>query len=69
MLEKDGSNFESLPKTEFSRPWLETAEDISVEMTKRDGSGSGGYADHIFKHAAKELFGEEVTNLQYHNLR
>lgn len=70
MLEKDGCNFEALPQTEFSTPWLEKAGDtVPVEMTKREGSGSGGYSDHIFKHAAKELFGVEVTNLQYHNLR
>ncbi|XP_055902229.1 probable cytosolic Fe-S cluster assembly factor GK14772 [Eupeodes corollae] len=32
-------------------------------------SGSGGYSDHIFKFAAKELFGDEVERLEYKNLR
>lgn len=32
-------------------------------------SGSGGYSDHIFKYAAKELFGADVISLDYKNLR
>lgn len=32
-------------------------------------SGSGGYSDHLFKYAAKELFGEEVSAIEYKNLR
>lgn len=32
-------------------------------------SGSGGFSDHLFKYAAKELFDEEVTTLEYKNLR
>ncbi|KAL0893550.1 hypothetical protein ABMA27_013740 [Loxostege sticticalis] len=35
----------------------------------RAGSGSGGYADHIFVHAAQQLFGESNVQLVYRNLR
>nr|CAI5870302.1 unnamed protein product [Callosobruchus analis] len=41
-----------------------------VDPTLSLGSGSGGYADHIFRYAAKELFGEEVSlPLVYRQLR
>ncbi|KAI8435348.1 hypothetical protein MSG28_003673 [Choristoneura fumiferana] len=33
------------------------------------GSGSGGYADHIFLYAAEQLFGESKAPLVYKNLR
>ncbi|XP_063821474.1 probable cytosolic Fe-S cluster assembly factor GL21135 [Ostrinia nubilalis] len=35
----------------------------------RAGSGSGGYADSIFLHAAEQLFGETNAQLVYKNLR
>ena len=33
------------------------------------GSTSGGYSDHVFTYAAKELFGEDLPCLQYKTLR
>ncbi|XP_015284776.1 PREDICTED: cytosolic Fe-S cluster assembly factor NARFL [Gekko japonicus] len=33
------------------------------------GGGSGGYLEHIFKHAAMELFGIQVEKLEYKPLR
>ncbi|XP_041977680.1 probable cytosolic Fe-S cluster assembly factor GL21135 [Aricia agestis] len=35
----------------------------------RPGSGSGGWADHVFAHAAEQLFGESDAPLVYKNLR
>lgn len=32
-------------------------------------SGSGGYADHLFQYAAKQLFGIDVDRVVYQNLR
>ncbi|XP_044271400.1 probable cytosolic Fe-S cluster assembly factor CPIJ010948 [Tribolium madens] len=70
MLEKDGCVLENLEQSQFSQPWLLKQDtDVVPNLTRRLGSGSGGYADHIFKYAAKELFGFEVENLEYHNLR
>ncbi|KAJ3639403.1 hypothetical protein Zmor_002764 [Zophobas morio] len=70
MLAKEDCNLESLEKSNFSQPWLlKENTDVSPCLSKHVGSGSGGYCDHIFKYAAKELFGEEVENLEYHNLR
>ncbi|XP_053708553.1 cytosolic Fe-S cluster assembly factor narfl [Synchiropus splendidus] len=33
------------------------------------GGGSGGYLHHVFTHAAKQLFGEEVKELTYKTLK
>uniref|UniRef100_UPI00398F0F48 cytosolic Fe-S cluster assembly factor narfl isoform X1 n=1 Tax=Pristiophorus japonicus TaxID=55135 RepID=UPI00398F0F48 len=40
-----------------------------AEVTGHSGGGSGGYLEHIFKHAAKELFGIEVHEIIYKTLR
>lgn len=34
-----------------------------------DGGGSGGYLEHVFRHAAQELFGATVTDITYRTLR
>ncbi|KAM9392831.1 cytosolic Fe-S cluster assembly factor narfl [Pholidichthys leucotaenia] len=39
------------------------------EFLCHSGSGSGGYLHHVFTHAAKQLFGEEVKELAYKTLR
>ncbi|NXH09582.1 NARFL factor, partial [Bucco capensis] len=39
------------------------------ELSSHSGGGSGGYLEHIFKHAAKELFGMQVDTLQYKALK
>ncbi|KAJ8917866.1 hypothetical protein NQ315_010779 [Exocentrus adspersus] len=70
MLVKDGISLDTLSNSTFSQPWLlKDDQEISPLLTRHIGSGSGGYADHIFKYAVKELFGEEIENLEYKNLR
>ncbi|XP_010872545.2 cytosolic Fe-S cluster assembly factor narfl [Esox lucius] len=39
------------------------------ELLSHAGSGSGGYLHHVFRHAAKQLFGEEVKELTYKTLK
>lgn len=41
---------------------------IKEELNRRDGR-SDGYLEHIFKHAAKELFNTEVKELTYKILK
>lgn len=41
----------------------------ATQIRSHEESGSGGYFDHIFKHAAKVLFNEDITSLNYKNLR
>ncbi|CAH0554456.1 unnamed protein product [Brassicogethes aeneus] len=71
MLDKDRISLDSLAESTFSEPWLIKQEPTEVKpnLTCHLGSGSGGYSDHIFKYAAKELFGVEGVNLEYKTLR
>ncbi|NXY82978.1 NARFL factor, partial [Alcedo cyanopectus] len=39
------------------------------QLTSHAGGGSGGYLEHIYKHAAKELFGIQVDTIQYKPLK
>uniref|UniRef100_A0A8C6Y6U4 Cytosolic iron-sulfur assembly component 3 n=1 Tax=Naja naja TaxID=35670 RepID=A0A8C6Y6U4_NAJNA len=41
----------------------------SIAALVHSGGGSGGYLEHIFKYAAKELFGIPVTELHYKTLK
>lgn len=69
MISKDGTlhNYE---KSTFSQPWLLKEEcDIQPDITSRVGSGSGGYCDHVYRYAAKELFDMDIDKIEYKNLR
>ncbi|XP_044035274.1 nuclear prelamin A recognition factor isoform X2 [Siniperca chuatsi] len=46
---------------------LGDAEDVA--LVRHEGRGSEGFLEHIFKHAAKELFGLDVHEITYKNLR
>ncbi|RXN02089.1 Cytosolic Fe-S cluster assembly factor NARFL [Acipenser ruthenus] len=39
------------------------------EILGHSGSSSGGYLEHVFIHAARELFGEEVKKIAYKTLK
>nr|KAF6270839.1 nuclear prelamin A recognition factor [Myotis myotis] len=39
------------------------------EVRRHEGASSDGYLAHIFRHAAKELFNEDVGALTYRSLR
>lgn len=70
MLIKDGISLDSLDNSTFSQPWLlKNDHEINPLLTRHIGSGSGGYADHIFRYVAQELFGEEIEKLDYKSLR
>lgn len=70
MLFKENCNLADLENGRFSQPWLiKQDSDIEPNLSRHLGSGSGGYCDHIFRFAAKELFGIEVDILEYRNLR
>ena len=67
MLEKEGKVLNEFESGSFDWPWTETAPKTFV--WSHESSGSGGYSDYIFKYAAKVLFNEDVTTLNYKNLR
>lgn len=39
------------------------------ELTNHRGGGSGGYLEHVFRHAAQELFGIHVAEVTYTPVR
>ncbi|XP_076265525.1 putative cytosolic Fe-S cluster assembly factor AGAP009023 [Rhynchophorus ferrugineus] len=70
MLQIANIPLEGLDNSEFSQPWLQNdTEDVAPNVQAHIGSGSGGYADYIFKSAARELFGEDCDNIEYKTLR
>ncbi|KAM7371197.1 hypothetical protein PAMP_010688 [Pampus punctatissimus] len=40
-----------------------------VALVRHEGRGSEGFLEHVFKHAAKELFGLDVHEITYKTLR
>lgn len=38
-------------------------------LVRHEGRGSEGFLEHVFKHAAKELFGLDVHEITYKTLR
>ncbi|XP_059061750.1 probable cytosolic Fe-S cluster assembly factor GL21135 [Achroia grisella] len=67
MLDNTGKSLNALESSELDWPWSEC--DGKPALNKHIGSGSGGYADHVFLHAAEQLFGENNATLVYKNLR
>ncbi|XP_028138259.1 probable cytosolic Fe-S cluster assembly factor AGAP009023 [Diabrotica virgifera virgifera] len=69
MLMKDNISLDTLENGKFSQPWNSLTEEIVPSLVKHIGSGSGGYADHIFKYAARDLFSEDCDHLEYKSVR
>lgn len=70
MLEKENMTLDHFENSTFAQPWLgDGFSEVAPELCCHIGSGSGGYADHIFKYAAFELFGIAVNKIDYKQLR
>lgn len=69
MLSKNGITLNSFENGKFTVPWFGKNEEVSPDLRRPSGSGSGGYADNILKYAAKEIFGEAIHDFQYKPLR
>lgn len=70
MLAKDDINLSTLDNGFFSQPWLLKDDHGKLPVLHRNiGSGSGGYSDNVFIYAAKELFGQDIQNVNYKSLR
>lgn len=50
-------------------PWKTAGAAPTHSVYGYESSGSGGYAEHIFKYAAKELFNETVDKVEFKALR
>ncbi|XP_052759047.1 probable cytosolic Fe-S cluster assembly factor GL21135 [Galleria mellonella] len=67
MLNNSGKSLSEVASSELDWPWSES--DGHPAIRRHLGSGSGGYADHVFSYAAEQLFGESNAPLVYRNLR
>ncbi|XP_063700453.1 probable cytosolic Fe-S cluster assembly factor GJ13047 [Culicoides brevitarsis] len=67
MLEKAGQDLTTMQETPFDWPWSEKR--LEKQVFGHELSGSGGYAEHIFKYAAKRLFDEDIVQVDFKPLR
>ncbi|KAM9557793.1 cytosolic iron-sulfur assembly component 3 [Guaruba guarouba] len=65
LLEQEGVSLSDVDPAPLDT-MFSTAEE---ELTSHSGGGSGGYLEHIYKYAAKELFGIQVDTVQYKPLK
>ncbi|XP_008047579.1 cytosolic Fe-S cluster assembly factor NARFL [Carlito syrichta] len=65
LLEEDGVSLSDLEPAPLDSLCNTSAE----EPTSHRGGGSGGYLEHVFRHAARELFGIHVAEVTYRPLR
>ncbi|XP_069503381.1 cytosolic iron-sulfur assembly component 3 isoform X1 [Ambystoma mexicanum] len=66
MLEKEGVSLSASHPSQLDTQFSSVSEE---ELLGHSGGGSGGYLEHIYRHAAKELFGVEVAEIVYKPLK
>ncbi|KAM0733431.1 putative cytosolic Fe-S cluster assembly factor [Formica fusca] len=69
MLSEDGLVLNEIHEGEIKQPFGSYNKEIENKLWGHSGSGSGGYADFIFRYAAKNLFDEEDVVVDFKNLR
>ncbi|KAG5316719.1 NARF factor, partial [Acromyrmex insinuator] len=69
MLSEDGLVLNEIDEGEIKQPFGSYNEEIGNKLWGHSGSGSGGYADFIFRYAAKNLFDEDNVTVDFKNLR
>nr|XP_051686852.1 cytosolic iron-sulfur assembly component 3 [Oryctolagus cuniculus] len=66
LLEEEGVSLLELEPTPLDSP---SSSCSAQEPTSHRGGGSGGYLEHVFRHAARELFGIQDAEVTYRPLR
>ncbi|XP_019646366.1 PREDICTED: cytosolic Fe-S cluster assembly factor narfl-like isoform X1 [Branchiostoma belcheri] len=66
MLEKEGISLVDVTPADLDTLFSSTP---GAELLSHSGGGSGGYLEHIFRYAARELFGQDVQSVNYRTLR
>ncbi|NXI59227.1 NARFL factor, partial [Chloroceryle aenea] len=66
LLEQEGVSLSDVDPAPLDTMFSSAA---GEQLTSHAGGGSGGYLEHIYKHAAKELFGIHVDTIQYKPLK
>ncbi|XP_027512462.1 cytosolic iron-sulfur assembly component 3 [Corapipo altera] len=65
LLEQEGVSLSDVDPGPLDTMLSSAAEELSTHP----GGGSGGYLEHIYRHAAKELFGIQVDAIEYKPLK
>lgn len=60
--------FDDIVPANFDTGFNDVIED-NFELFTNNGSGSGGYAHHIFCYAARELFNININKVEFKPLR
>ncbi|NXX54698.1 NARFL factor, partial [Scopus umbretta] len=66
LLEQEGVSLSDVDPAPLDTMFSSAVEE---ELTSHSGGGSGGYLEHVYKYAAKELFGIRVDTIQYKPLK
>lgn len=69
MFNEDGLVLNEVIEGEIKRPFGSYNEKMKNGLWGHSGSGSGGYADFIFRYAARNLFDEEDVTVNFKPLR
>lgn len=69
MFNKDSLILNEIDEGEIKQPFGSYNKKVENKLWGHRGSGSGGYADFIFRYAAKNLFDEEDVVVDFKNLR
>ncbi|XP_041364121.1 cytosolic Fe-S cluster assembly factor narfl-like [Gigantopelta aegis] len=56
-------------KTSYHFPLPFSVEKSSYDLVNHQGGGSGGYLEHVIRHAAKEMYGHSLRHIEYKILR
>ncbi|XP_055678926.1 probable cytosolic Fe-S cluster assembly factor AGAP009023 [Lutzomyia longipalpis] len=67
MLQKDGKHLGDFDSKPFDWPW--PVAEPHTPIWANETSGSGGYCEHIFKYAVKQIFNEPLEKLEFKSLR
>uniref|UniRef100_A0A1L8DXG4 Putative nuclear architecture related protein n=1 Tax=Nyssomyia neivai TaxID=330878 RepID=A0A1L8DXG4_9DIPT len=67
MLQKDGKSLGDFVSKPLDWPW--PIPESHTQMWANETSGSGGYCEHIFKYAVKQIFNEQIEKLEFKSLR
>lgn len=65
MLEEISMNFADLEPSHVDK----LTESVDTEWIIPTGSGSGGYAEHIFRYTVRELYGTEVAEVNFQSAK
>jgi iron only hydrogenase large subunit-like protein len=64
MLEKLNKSLEDFDRVSLV-DLFQTENGKTINLMSHAGSGSGGYAEFVFRHAAESLFGKKLNNIEW----